>query len=203
MLSKIFKKRTARVAGFTLVEMMIVVFIIALLSTAAVGGYNRYRKISLLELAADNIVSTIYQARDSTKMGSTVGVAEGASSMCYGVLFDMNNKPFVSKVSSKFNAVKEWENGKWVDGLCESAGDGVAIDLDNLVVIEKISVDGVDAPVECSILFAPPEGEISTTCADIGEELSIFINYGEEADESYKRTIKFDLKSGIANVENP
>lgn len=186
--------------GFTLIEIMIVVFIIALLSTAAVGGYTRYRKISLLELAVDNIVSTIYQARDSAKMGSTVGVAEGAGSMCYGVAFDVDGGPFVSKVSVDFASMKNWKNGKWVDGSCDTAdvtaGSGEPIDLDDLVVIDM-------EKTSCWILFSPPNGEISTSCGDVDGNLSILINYGEEADESYQRTIKFNLKSGIANVEGP
>jgi prepilin-type N-terminal cleavage/methylation domain-containing protein len=190
MLSKKIKNRF----GFTLIEVMIVVFIIALLSTAAVGGYTRYRKISLLEIAADNIVSTIYQARDSAKMGKTSGED---SAVCYGVKFKVNGGPFVSKISAGFDAVKKWDKvaGGWVDGLCEEAGGGEAIDLDDLVVINSIS----GTSDECEILFAPPDGNGSSTCGS--DALEIVIAYGEEVDVSYQRIIKFDLKSGIANVE--
>lgn len=193
-----FKNLKSR-RGFTLIEIMIVVFIIALLSTAAVGGYTRYRKISLLELAADNIVSTIYQARDSVKMGKT-GVS-GEAAKCYGVVFDKNSDSPVSKVSVGFDLIKKWKNGKWVDGSCESAeGGGEPIDLEDLVIIEKISADETDR-AECDILFSPPSGEASTSCGDAVKELSFLIKYSEEVDESYQRTIKFNLKSGIANVE--
>jgi len=190
--------------GFTLIEIMIVVFIIALLSTAAVGGYTRYRKISLLEIAADNIVSTIYQARDRASHGVASSLSQG--SVCYEIYFDKNAETGknLMKVSSDFDAKKKWdENSKnWTNGICEGINEqGESVDLDDLVVIEKISVNGGDID-KCSILFAPPDGKISTTCGS-GEDLSILINYGEEADTSYQRIIKFDLKSGIANVKNP
>ncbi len=206
---KLFKKRETgggckrfagleAALGFTLIEIMIVVFIIAILSTAAVGGYTRYRKISLLELAADNIVSTIYQARDSAKMGSTVGVAEGAGSLCYGVLFDKNSGIPVRKVSVDFKKQKSWDSNlnKWGDGSCDTSGIvadfGEPIDLDDLVVIDM-------EKTSCWILFSPPNGDVSSTCGE--DVLEIAIAYGEEVDESYQRTIKFNLKSGIANVE--
>lgn len=203
---KNYKSGLGSAFGFTLIEIMIVVFIIALLSTAAVGGYTRYRKISLLELAVDNIVSTIYQARDSARSGAgggAVGVdpmSPSSSAVCYGILFDKNSGIPVRKVSTNFNSMKKWKSGKWVDGSCDTAdvtaGSGEPIDLDDLVVIE------MEKP-SCWILFSPPSGEISTSCGDVDENLSILINYGEEADASYQRTIKFNLKSGIANVEGP
>jgi hypothetical protein len=109
----------------------------------------------------------------------------------------MNDKPFVSKVFSGFDAVKKWDKaaGKWVDGSCGNVGEGEAIDLDDLVVINSIS----GTSDECEILFIPPDGNGSSTCGS--DALEIVIAYGEEVDTSYQRIIKFDLKSGIANVE--
>ena len=150
----------------------------------------------------DNIVSTVYQARDSARSGAGGADPLSLSSSCYGILFEKNAGTPVRKVSADFKKQKSWDASleRWGEGSCDTsgtvAGSGEPIDLDDLVVID------MDQNT-CWVLFAPPNGEISSTCTGTGEELSILINYGEEADESYQRIIKFDLKSGIANVENP
>ncbi len=55
--------------GFTLVEMLIVMFIIAVLSTLAINGYTEYRRTALLDFAADSFTAQFYGLRDSTLHG--------------------------------------------------------------------------------------------------------------------------------------
>lgn len=55
--------------GFTLVEMLIVMFIIAVLSTLAINGYTEYRRTALLGFAADSFTAQFYGLRDSTMHG--------------------------------------------------------------------------------------------------------------------------------------
>lgn len=57
--------------GFTLIEILVVISIIAMLSTLAVSGYLTYRKSALLDLTADNLVSQVNAMRSKTIYGSS------------------------------------------------------------------------------------------------------------------------------------
>lgn len=56
--------------GFTLVEILVVMGIIAMLSTLAVNGYISYRRTALLDLGADNLVSQIGRMKAKATYGS-------------------------------------------------------------------------------------------------------------------------------------
>jgi prepilin-type N-terminal cleavage/methylation domain-containing protein len=142
MITKISKK------GFTLIEIVIVISIIALLSVTAVGTYVSYRKASLLDFAADNIVSQFYQMRSKTLYGDgnserfdaiqselsaedtdvTVvvedlepSVPEDVSSLCYGMYLPEGSKSDrVYFAESNFIDKKVWFNDNWEYGGCES-----------------------------------------------------------------------------------
>lgn len=124
--------------GFTLVELLVVITIVAILSTLAVSGYMTYRRTALLSLATDDLISQIELARQKTVFGVGEGddvsdVADDAGSgegvvggdetlpvnvstaRCYGVIFspstDAEGKlKFVpSTFWQKFNGKKVWK----------------------------------------------------------------------------------------------
>lgn len=134
--------------GFTLVEMMVVISIVALLSVMAVNGYLSYRKSALVNLSAENIVSQISAMKsDSTygggneerkeeikaELGGEVfddgaGSGDEASDSgkgtykCYGVSFFGDDEDgFSAKgFSQHFNGKKVWNdvNEEWVYEGC-------------------------------------------------------------------------------------
>ena len=57
--------------GFTLVEILVVMAIIAMLSTLAVNGYLSYRRSALLDLSADNLVSQINAMKAKATYGTS------------------------------------------------------------------------------------------------------------------------------------
>lgn len=59
--------------GFTLIELILVIFIVAVLSTLAINGYTQYRRSALLDFAADNFAAEFYALRDNTIHGNYGG----------------------------------------------------------------------------------------------------------------------------------
>lgn len=57
--------------GFTLVEILVVMGIIAMLSTLAVNGYITYRRSALLDLGADNLVSQMNAMKAKATYGTS------------------------------------------------------------------------------------------------------------------------------------
>ena len=200
--------------GFTLVEILIVVMIVGLLSSIAIGSYTHYRKASLLELAADNIISSLYGARDNVKFGKDLPASGGSigstgsagSAKCEGVRFsdqDGGQGPgYVKRVSTEFSSKKKWVDGGWQITGCASDVEEKLIELDDLVSVEKILLDGVEIS-ECEIFFAPPDGDVvfRESGGGGGDSLEVVVKYGEGADDSYRKIIGIDLKNAIANVK--
>lgn len=193
--------------GFTLIEMLIVITIIGLLATMSIGSYTRYRKISLLELSADNVVSSLYKARDKVRLGKyesddgsdVSGVSVVESAKCYGLRFSVDKN--IEEVVVPYSGMKSWDGGDdggWVTGGCDISSSDLInypVELDDLVEIEGVNPEG------CVLLFAPPDGKIVTdSCAGVSE-LVVGLNYGGGDEDSYKRTLTINLENGLAKIE--
>jgi len=144
-------KKLKLTTGFTLVEILIVITIVGLLATTSIGGYTRFRKSSMIDLAAKSIVASLYDARDNAKFGKVVGGASveeveasgdgsggkngadderGAS--CFGLKFvgmgessgsDSDGETGVFNVVSEFDSAKKWSGQKWVYEGCGEVVD--------------------------------------------------------------------------------
>jgi len=158
--------------GFTLVEILIVIMIIGILATSAVGGYTSYRRSALLSLSADDIVSQINFMRDrvvhgdykSTRKGEIIcdlkkgengeGVVDGcedadlsleeeSSSNCFGFKY---GDAELSLFSQDFNVKKKRDDilGEWVYVGCVDNFSGEDdIDFIDLKMDEIINIDSV------------------------------------------------------------
>lgn len=143
-------KKLKLTTGFTLVEILIVITIVGLLATTSIGGYTRFRKSSMIDLAAKSIVASLYDARDNAKFGKVVGGAsagEGETSgdgsggengaddergaSCFGLKFvgmdagsgsDSDGEAGVFHVVSEFDSTKKWSGQKWVYEGCGDVG---------------------------------------------------------------------------------
>lgn len=151
--------------GFTLVELLVVITIVAILSTLAVSGYMTYRRTALLSLATDDLISQIELARQKTVFGVGEGdlidgddgeVAGGeevlpvnvSTARCYGVIFrqstDAEGKPkFVpSTFWQGYNGKKVWKGPIeefQYEGCTGDPKEEVLMVLDGAVLIENIS----------------------------------------------------------------
>ena len=153
--------------GFTLVEMMIVIAIVAMLSVMSVNGYLSYRKSALVNLSAENIVSQISAMKSDSTYGAgneerKEGIKaelggevfdEGAVSAegtykCYGVSFvkDGGDDVFlVEGFSQYFESKKVWggDDKGWVYEGCgavneeASAKGGHPFELDPQIFVKN------------------------------------------------------------------
>jgi prepilin-type N-terminal cleavage/methylation domain-containing protein len=176
--------------GFTLVEILVVMGIIAMLSTLAVNGYLSYRRSALLDLGADNLVSEINAMKAKATYGSgtdskyleikkaleakvvdkkekTIVVANPAQ--CYGVVFEGKAGAFtVSSFSVNFVNTKVWRNNIWQYQGCDkldSSKGKQKLSSDAQMQIVKIDGElkkgGAYSPVGPLILrFLPPDGKL-------------------------------------------
>lgn len=92
-------------AGFTLVELLVVITIVAILSTLAVSGYMTYRRTALLSLATDDLISQIELARQKTVFGVGDGADDagddgGAGGVDEVVGADFGDEPLPANVST-------------------------------------------------------------------------------------------------------
>jgi len=176
--------------GFTLVEILMVIFIIGLLSVLAIAGYSEYRKIALMNLSADSVVSQINEERENVRYG----IDTQTKNVCSGIFLSSTSE--VSLVSVSYNPKKKWVDTDWVQGEC-------AIDDSALSAGKKAFNTALDIQFESAssddayVLFVPPDGHLLTSSSD--DQIEFNMTYKNSAADKYKRTINIDLKSGNAS----
>ena len=216
--------------GFTLIEILIVLFIVAVLSTLAINGYTQYRRTALLDFSVDSFISQFYELRDNTVHGDYGGsdferiseaienpeveydpeVGNGGEAKCYGLYFvndgEVNS---IKKLELPYSDKKELDSSTstWASAGCDYesivSGEFLDVSLDDQISVLGIYVDDTLFD-NFAVSFVPPNGEIEVKTVNgksvDAEEIRIEIKYGESAEEKYKRNIFIDLKSGQAYV---
>ena len=184
-------KRMAGRGGFTLIEMLIVVAIVGILAITSIAAFTSYRNSSLLDVSADNIISTFYQQRDEVRLGKISG-SEGA--LCKGLAVDADS---VRIVSAPFAGQKSFdsESQRWIYKGCDMGELTYEdLNLDDLVSVAEIKPAGT-----YELLFMPPEGEFVASGGGFGDEVEVILQYGDDANATYQRMVSINLKSGNAN----
>lgn len=175
--------------GFTLVEMLIVMFIIAVLSTLAINGYTEYRRTALLDFAADRFTAQFYELRDNTIHGDFGGVAfdeistaiedeeeyvatEENIANCFGYYLSVGSEYSIQRFEISYSNKLEYDvvTGAWTRGGCEyselrdlTLASTVFSDLGLDKEINVVGIyddNGVDLSENIAITFIPPNGEI-------------------------------------------
>jgi len=190
--------------------MLVVITIVGVLATISIGAYSRYRRSSLLEIAADNLISTLYKARDEVSLGKVNGdsSSDGVSTAtCRGI--SIENK-IIKIVKAEYNSKRTYdsESMSWTDGGCvtEGASAGVSAGFESVNFENDVDVLEVSPRDTFSILFVPPNGEIVTKGLGVGDGVGsdiAKITLGYEANADQKRVVVIDLKTGLAHVETP
>lgn len=83
------KKEDKKQQGFSLVEMLVVIFIVALISATLIFNWRKNEKQYLLQRVAQNIVQDIRKMQDMTLNGTKY---ENQIPYSYGIFFDKNKK---------------------------------------------------------------------------------------------------------------
>jgi prepilin-type N-terminal cleavage/methylation domain-containing protein len=198
--------------GFTLIEILIVITIIAILAVLSAAGYTAFRKAALIDLSADSLVAQINEMRDKAIHGTKEGIdGEGEKFLkCYGVNFeksaDSENTGYkMIAVAYRFTNQKVWGAGKWeYEGCSDEKLEGeLPLEMDSMVNIESVVLqveDGTQTPFDGEFLtmrFAPPDG----TADFLGIEnpngkALVKLRYGAGTDDRYTKIVGIDLKTG-------
>lgn len=203
--------------GFTLIELILVIFIIAVLSTLAINGYTQYRRSALLDFAADNFVAEFYALRDKTIHGNYGGEEESAK--CYGLYFQhVDGIVEIKKIEIPYSGLKkpteinEEGDFSWNFETCDKST--LVADLPNfeslgkdesVKFVEVYDDENGSVLSDFAILFVPPDGNIELDL--FGQALSlqkvkVVIKYGESDENQFKRNVFIDLTSGKLSVTN-
>ncbi len=165
MLLEVKKKSGAFPNGFTLVEIIIVMALIAVLSMLSIAGYLQYRKSAILNLSADSIVSQINSQKDKAVLGAyksqradeirneldalpgNSSANGGFDSKCFTVLFEKGaDGKFLAYTSQKdFSGKKFFQGDSWVYEGCKDVTNGSfpkneLFELDSLIKIDDVSI---------------------------------------------------------------
>jgi prepilin-type N-terminal cleavage/methylation domain-containing protein len=204
--------------GFTLIELLIVMSIVAILAGLAIGGYTAFRKMALIDLNADLLVSQINEMRAKAIHGT--GAVKDEILKCYGVKFDKNTVDAFYKITAfaqNFSGMKSWNPAamKWEYTGCE--GEGIAaqdVQVDPMVIVENIyRTDDLSSNTVAytgqtfELRFLPPDGQIEIKAVadyehdpETGDnKVLIKLRYGSGEDNLYTRNVLVDLSSGKAS----
>ena len=131
------KKLIVSKSGFTLVEMIVVISIIALISTIMLTNYRGGQKESTLQRAAQQVVSDLRRAQNMAISTKELGTTYG-----YGVYFNSSGYP------TSYILFADADNDKYYD-----IGEEVeaAIELPTHIQINSVS------PSPVHIFFLPPD----------------------------------------------
>lgn len=209
-------------------EILIVIMIIGVLSVLAINGYSSYRRASLVNLNADNLVAQIMEQqgnadrgdfdsdradaiKDTLSAGETV-LAEGDSdAKCFGVSFENTADGFVAKsLKWDFESDRVYDAGELVYVGCDKTTvQSADVEIDDQVFISSVTYSGFSGNEqtvnsELALQFQPPAGELVVYDDSFEIEgvysVKILMQYGGGNDPRYQREIIFNLNSLTATV---
>lgn len=160
--------------GFTLIEVMFVILIVAILAVMAVNAYVEARWRSLVATQADRVAESLREA----KFVALKGDAKQDGVFCHGLRFADGDK--VVKVQAPLTA----------EGICDSFADVGGYDL---VFPARLKVE---EPL--LVYFSPPRGEmkIETAKGLRAEKIDLILQFADGQRSDLRRAIVLDPITG-------
>lgn len=147
--------RPGRAAGFTLVEFLVAMTVLAIVSVTALPSFEDFRARQRLRSAADNLYTDLQYARsESVQRNAVVSVdfVTGAA-WCYGIHLGAGGCDCATANSCNIKAV----SGADYRGVQMSSADFVGSDTETAYQIDPRrgqSVDAANTPVTGAVLLA-------------------------------------------------
>jgi len=186
--------------GFTLVELMVSISIIAILTTMAINNFRGSNEKNILDNEAERVASVIRQMHINSLIGQTVNGERPRS-------FGFNLQTCIhsgSPSSCHYISFADNETTGTVDYKYDSGDDilQTTTTFDRNIEFTAINVGGSSLD-EFNIVFIPPQGSIqffgSGSDALTDEEVEIVLRY---YNTSYYKRIVINRISGQIEIQN-
>ncbi len=192
------RKRTA----FTLIEILIVIFIISLLAVIAVSSFGVARQKARMTIMVDTLINTVKERQNLAKSG------KGESAMCYGISIDTSEDgPAQLKlVTLPYVSVSiETETVDFCDVSDSSKVMSQNFDLLENFKILDVTAFGVAGNSGYVLMFKPPKADVNlgpdlenlTSLRGVGGFSDSLIKIElQSPDGLEKRTVGLDTATG-------
>lgn len=190
VLEKMLKRRKFKgQKGFTILELMVVVFIVAILTTIYLAGYRSGEKSFRLQRAANKLASDVRRAAElSMSAKDSKSSCAGITASAYGIYAE-----FATPASYKLYA--DTVGGDRLYGSSDCVIENIT--LEKGVIIKDIST----APKKTTISFQPPDPQVFIRWNNPSDSTSsVTITLGLQNDPTKTRTITVN-KSGLIDID--
>ncbi len=186
-------------AGFTLLEMLIVISIVGVIAGIAVGSYGSIRQQAKLDIATDSFVSAFHEQFQKTRSGKSVTGGSSSSdfsSSCFGLKIALE-APYLEYRSTPYVSA---------DTLRADVCDPLKVvsqpyDFMEEVVVKNIEVElqGLpSAPQSTEVFFKPPLAKaVLLSEQSYPKPFTVTVTLGV-ANVPSTRTVQFDSLTGVA-----
>lgn len=145
--------------GFTLIEMLIVLTIIAVLAVVSVSSYDVVRRQARLQVIGDTLVSTLKEQQNLARSGKTSALdalSTDRQLMCHGMRFEKNGA--VEVVEAPFVGVDTTIRSDKSNFCLMNKAKKTPMTLQEKFSV--VSLDRYGTPVDTlAVMFTPPFGD--------------------------------------------
>ena len=162
------KKIRQRKQAFTLIEAMVVLFIVGILSATAAIGYGKANRMKMVEQAAQRISTEVSRLRDYSIYGQEVSNKFPCG---YGVVISKGKSEIGEVYTSIIDRISAMGENKTCDELIENKDvqiAGISVGDPNDLSLKKVTVEkltrvkdgaSIDSDIGClTLLFSAPRG---------------------------------------------
>lgn len=184
--------------GFTLIEILIVIAIMAVLIVLTLNSFSGYRQEAVLKLTEENILSNVNEAKLKVAHGKQ---GQADKLVCFGVLLE-KDKEGVTVLQWPYSAQDFYLDDRLQTGRCED------VDVASAKVVkefrpfqEKVAVAGLfvdgnqqDSEAAVYLIFEPPQAKLKVGPDEKFKELKVLL----QTQSGGERDFSLDLLTGNA-----